>query len=131
MRGGGSPDCFRRLKGVRMPRKRRLPQELWEAMRQRVWERDGGRCQGPYCRDAQPLALETVHIDHRVPVSAGGTNASSNLRTLCRRCHVLRAGHAHAGMIAHALRDGVIPPDWRALVWYERERAGCDDQTPT
>jgi len=40
-----------------------------------------------------------------------------SLRTLCRRCHVLRKDMRHRGMIASALRDGIIPPDWRGLVW--------------
>lgn len=104
-----------------MPRRHRRPMRyVWEQIRREVWERDGGRCQGPYCRDAGPLPLDQVHIDHRLPVSAGGASTSANLRTLCRRCHVLRAGRAHEGMIANALRDGIIPPDWRALVWDDR-----------
>ena len=41
----------------------------------------------------------------------------SNLRTLCRRCHALRADGRHRGLIYKALRDGRIPPDWRDLVW--------------
>lgn len=104
-----------------MRKRRRLSRELWEQLRRQVWERDGGRCQGPYCREAGPLPLGQAHIDHRLPLSAGGTNALSNLRTLCRRCHVLRAGRAHAGMIATALRDGIIPPDWRGLVWEDHD----------
>jgi 5-methylcytosine-specific restriction endonuclease McrA len=60
--------------------------------------------------------LEAAEIDH---IHSGklATNKFKNLRTLCRRCHVLRADHRHAGMIASALRDGVIPPNWRELVW--------------
>ncbi|NTU85671.1 MAG: HNH endonuclease [Chloroflexales bacterium] len=106
-----------------MPRRRRPSRQLWNQIRRQVWERDGGRCRGPYCRNAPPLPLSEVHIDHIVPISAGGSNALRNLRTLCRRCHTLRAGHAHAGMIAAALRDGVIPPDWRALVWDDDDQA--------
>jgi hypothetical protein len=62
------------------------------------------------------VALEECHIDH---IKSGklGSNKLSNLRTLCRRCHVLRADNRHRGMIASALRDGIIPPDWRGLVW--------------
>jgi hypothetical protein len=44
-------------------------------------------------------------------------NKFSNLRTLCRRCHVLRADMRHRGMVAAALRDGIIPWNWRELVW--------------
>lgn len=40
-----------------------------------------------------------------------------NLRTLCRLCHVLRDDDAHRGMTAAALRDGILPLDWRERVW--------------
>lgn len=74
--------------------------------------RDGGVCQ--HCGD--PQTLDQCHIDH---VKSGrlATNADSNLRVLCRRCHVLRADSRHRGMIVAALREGIIPPDWRKLVW--------------
>ena len=100
-----------------MPRKR-PPHAVWQVTRERIWRRDQGRCQGPYCRDRPPwsLPLRQAHVDH---IRSGklGSNADSNLRLLCRRCHVLRADHRHRGMIAAALRDGIIPPDWRKLVW--------------
>ena len=100
-------------------RQRRPVRVIWQQIRQQIWERDGGRCQGPYCLDALPIPLEAAQIDHITPLSRGGTNDLVNLRVLCRRCHVLRADHRHQGMIAAALRDGVIPPNWRALVWDE------------
>jgi 5-methylcytosine-specific restriction enzyme A len=97
-----------------MPRKR-PPREVWDAtLRPAIWKRDGGRC----VRCEVEVTLQAAHIDH---VRSGklGTNEFKNLRTLCRRCHVLRADMRHRGMIAAALRDGVIPPDWRELVWEE------------
>jgi len=66
---------------------------------------------------AAPIPLNAAHIDHIQPLSKAGGSQLENLRVLCRRCHVLRAGHEHQGMIAQALRDGIIPPDWRGLVW--------------
>lgn len=98
-----------------MPRKRQ-PREIWDITRRNVWERDGGRCQGPYCTGALPLSLNGCHIDHIVS-GKRGTNEMSNLRVLCRRCHVLRADHRHQGMIRKAIKSGIIPPDWRGLVW--------------
>lgn len=94
-----------------MPR-HRPPREVWAELRRLVWERDGGRC----VRCRAPLTFETFHCDH---IRSGklGSNALANLRVLCRRCHVLRADNRHRGMIAAALRDGVIPPNWRELVW--------------
>lgn len=95
---------------------RRQHSSLWQATRQRIWQRDQGRCQGFYCRD-QPfysLSQEEAQIDHILEKSQGGTDADANLRTLCRRCHCLRASRVHQGMIAAALRDGLIPPNWRS-----------------
>lgn len=100
---------------------RRPSRELWRTIRRQVWERDGGHCQGPYCYDAPPISLQAAHIDHKTPLTRGGTNDLVNLRVLCQRCHVLRADHAHQGMIAAALRDGVVPPNWRALVWEDAD----------
>lgn len=101
-----------------MPKKRQ-PREIWIInTRPVVYERDKGRCQGPYCEDKPEysISLETCNIDH-IRSGKHGTNELSNLRVLCRRCHVLRADKRHRGMIRKALEDGIIPPDWRGLVW--------------
>lgn len=96
-----------------MPRKR-PPKEVWGELRRIVWERDGKFC----VRCGVDLSLEECHIDH---IRSGklANNDLSNLRTLCRRCHVLRADPRHRGMIAKALKDGVIPWNWRELVWWD------------
>jgi hypothetical protein len=62
------------------------------------------------------VPLNEAHIDH-IRSGKTGTNEFKNLRTLCRRCHVLRADARHRGMIAQALKDGVIPANWRELIW--------------
>lgn len=100
-----------------MPRKRQPP-AVWRVTRRRIWTRDRGRCQGPYCAEqpAWSLRLRDAHIDHIISGRLG-TNADTNLRTLCARCHALRADHRHRGLIASALRRGLIPPNWRELVW--------------
>ena len=94
-----------------MPRKRQ-PKEIWMRTRKIVFNRDGGIC--VHCKSQ--VAITTCHIDH---IHSGklGTNEIVNLRTLCRRCHVLRLDFRHRGMIAKALQDGIIPPNWRELVW--------------
>lgn len=94
-----------------MPR-RRPPREVWNSLRLKVLERDGWQC----VRCHAPVAENTAHIDH---IMSGklATNALSNLRALCRRCHVLRLDGRHRGMIANALRDGIIGPDWRDHLW--------------
>jgi 5-methylcytosine-specific restriction endonuclease McrA len=67
-----------------------------------------------------PTWPRRAHIDHIIS-GKGGSNADSNLRVLCRRCHVLRADRRHRGMIAPALRAGIIPPNWRELVWEDTD----------
>ncbi len=94
--------------------KHRPPREVWMAIRHAVWKRDKGLCQYPHGK--HPVALHEAHIDHIVS-GKRASNALSNLRTLCRYHHVLRADHRHHGMVAGALRDGIIPPNWRDLVW--------------
>jgi 5-methylcytosine-specific restriction endonuclease McrA len=100
-------------------RRRRQPLSIWRTTRERVWLRDLGRCQGPYCQTKPPwsLPLNTAHIDHILELSRGGNNADHNLRTLCRRCHVLRASIQHQGLVQKALKDEIIPANWRELVW--------------
>lgn len=94
-----------------MPKKRQ-PREIWNDTRIRVLERDNWQC----VRCMIALTERTAHIDH---IRSGklATNEMINLRVLCRRCHVLRADFRHRGMIAKALRDDIIPPNWRELVW--------------
>lgn len=98
-----------------MPHKRQ-PKEIWQETRKRIYERDRGLCQYP--KGKHLVSLDECHIDH---IRSGklGTNADSNLRVLCRMHHILRADPRHRGMIAGALRDGIIPPHWRDLVWDE------------
>jgi len=98
-------------KGFTVP-KRRQPREIWQQTRLTVLQRDGFMC--VHCHIS--VAVETAHIDHIRSGKLAG-NELSNLRTLCRRCHVLRSDFRHRGMIAAALRDGIIPPNWRKLVW--------------
>ena len=81
-------------------------------IRPAIWKRDGGCC--VHCKAA--VALDKAHIDH-IQSGKRATNEFKNLWTLCRRCHVLRADLRHAGMIANALRDGIIPWNWRELIW--------------
>jgi len=94
-----------------MPRKRQ-PKELWKETRKKVYLRDGRKC--VHCLIS--LNLKEAHIDH-IQSGKYGTNHMNNLRTLCQKCHILRADKRHRGMIGNALRKGIIPPYWRNLIW--------------
>lgn len=62
------------------PINRRRRPVVSEEVRWRVHKRDNYRCQG--------CGAETrLTIDHRRPVSRGGTDDEGNLQTLCRSCN--------------------------------------------
>ena len=90
----------------------RTPREVWQYLRKITYDHDQGMC--VHCN--KPVTFESCNIDH---IKSGkiSSNELSNLRTLCRRCHVLRLDKRHRGMIANALRDGIIPANWRELIW--------------
>jgi 5-methylcytosine-specific restriction endonuclease McrA len=54
----------------------------WQTARNTARLRDGNVCQE--CGETEGLS-----VHHRIPLAAGGTNALSNLITLCARCHWL------------------------------------------
>lgn len=94
-----------------MPRHRPC-REVWVNIRKKVWLRDNEKC--IHC--GKKLELYNCHIDHVRSGKLAG-NRLCELRTLCRRCHVTRMDPRHRGMVANALRDGIIPPHWRELLW--------------
>lgn len=63
--------------------------EDWDAKARAVKQRDNYTCQGCGTEDADQL-----HAHHIVPLGAGGSNARSNLITLCDECH----GRVHGGV---------------------------------
>lgn len=62
------------------PRRRTIP----PALRLRVLQADEYTCQ--YCGARAPGV--TLHVDHRLPVAMGGTNARGNLVTACEECNL-------------------------------------------
>ncbi|MBD2565414.1 MULTISPECIES: HNH endonuclease [Nostoc] len=103
---------------------RRQPLEQWKVTRQRIYNRDRGICQSP--TDSPPknsglcmgeIELKTAHIDHIRPLSSGGSNHASNLRTLCPICHALRLDQKHEGMKSRLVTKGLIPVNWKNFVW--------------
>jgi hypothetical protein len=55
--------------------------------RERIFERDGGRC--VYC--FKELSLATFTIDHVIPQSKGGLTDWFNCRTCCSSCNSIKA----------------------------------------
>lgn len=57
-------------------------------LRHKVFQRDGYRCVECGATNKET----TLEVDHKIPVSKGGTNDINNLQTLCKACN--RAKHA-------------------------------------
>lgn len=68
------------------PRLARLRGASLQVLRCRVFVRDGLRCQ--MC--ARVFALDALRMDHIVRLADGGTDALTNLQTLCSPCHAVK-----------------------------------------
>jgi hypothetical protein len=68
----------------RPPGRRRAPRTITPSIRFEVFRRDSFTCQ--YCGRRAPRVV--LHVDHVVPVVAGGTNDLANLTTACSICNV-------------------------------------------
>ncbi|HEY2840686.1 MAG TPA: HNH endonuclease signature motif containing protein [Pirellulales bacterium] len=53
-------------------------------VRQRVWQRYGGKC-------AECAATNYLEFDHIVPVAKGGSNSDGNVQLLCRNCNLKKS----------------------------------------
>lgn len=71
------------LPGYRFPWYGRMPHDLWQPLRQYVYERDGGICQ----YTGKPVELYKCHCHHVLALSEGGTNHPSNLKTSAKKAH--------------------------------------------
>lgn len=100
------------------------PSAIWTTRRRLVWERDGHQC----VRCHVSLEFRAAMIDH-LDNGPRATHEQANLRTLCRRCFVLREANLKTGLTANALRDGVIEPNWREQVWSDAERRQRPQET--
>ena len=69
-----------------VPRRKRIPEDK----RMDVADRDGWLCR--YCGrsvyDGDNDYEDALHIDHRHPVSRGGSNRRRNLQATCKRCNL-------------------------------------------
>jgi 5-methylcytosine-specific restriction endonuclease McrA len=62
------------------------------ALRFRILARDGFRCR--YCGRPGSEPGVVLHVDHIVPVAAGGTSSEDNLRTSCEECNLGKGARA-------------------------------------
>ena len=69
-----------------LPEAARFERKVPPALRKKVLLRDGHRCVDCGANPATDPFV-TLEVDHRVPVSKGGTNDMTNLQTLCWACN--------------------------------------------
>jgi 5-methylcytosine-specific restriction endonuclease McrA len=67
-------------------RTRRARDPIRAQMRFRVLQRDGFRCR--YCGRSGSAPGVVLHVDHVVPLAAGGTSTEDNLLTACEECNL-------------------------------------------
>jgi 5-methylcytosine-specific restriction endonuclease McrA len=67
-------------------RTRRARDPIRAQMRFRVLQRDGFRCR--YCGHSGSAPGVVLHVDHVVPLAAGGTSTEDNLVTACEECNL-------------------------------------------
>lgn len=80
-------------------------------VRAAVWYRDQGRCAD--CLPEHPRG-DVLHLDHIVPWSAGGPDATANLRLLCESHNIERSNYVD---FARPLR----PATWWCANCYDRD----------
>jgi hypothetical protein len=68
--------------------------DTWAATCRLVVARAGNRCE--YCRMHQALQGATFHIEHIVPQSAGGSDATDNLALACPSCNLTKSNRTTA-----------------------------------
>lgn len=69
------------------PQTTRIP--ISPKLRHQVFERDGFRCCD--CGASPQEEDVRLEVDHKIPLSRGGSNDIDNLRTLCRPCNIGKA----------------------------------------
>jgi hypothetical protein len=84
-------------------------------LRRRVVLRAGGRCE--YCGLSQEGQEATFHIDHIVPVVAGGPTVLENLALACVSCSLRKA----------ARRSGSDPETRRTIPLFHPRKQRWDD----
>ena len=131
----GRTDAEQREREWQAIKKRRQQMRYISATkRNEVLERDGYRC--VYC--SADLHNEAVAIDHRVPVSAGGTNDIDNLQATCKTCNARKKDFTgpESGIREYLdrrrqidrtleLTNKVLTPIIEGLAWADSEEATC------
>ena len=74
------------------------------SIRQKLFEDQNGRC----LYTGAILELMTAHIDHKVPISRGGTNDFSNLALCTPDANLLKYNRTHEEFITWMTERGLV-----------------------
>ncbi len=100
------------------------------SLRRLVIERANNRCE--YCGISQVGQVATFHIDHIVPVVAGGKTAADNLALACVSCSLRKGARQELEDLETGEKVSVFNPrqqDWKQhFAWNGVEMVGL---TPT
>lgn len=91
-----------------------VPAELWRLVIQRA----AGRCE--YCKLSQEGQEATFHIDHVIPVAAGGQTIAENLALACVSCSLRKAARQTAIDPQSGKEVALYNP--RRDIWHEHFR---------
>jgi 5-methylcytosine-specific restriction protein A len=69
---------------------RTLTGRPWRRLREQILQRDKYLCQ--HCQRAGRVR-EATEVDHKTPLSKGGTDKPENLQSLCSSCHEAKTMH--------------------------------------
>ena len=131
----GRSDAEQRQRDYEANQKRKQQMRyVSSAKRKEVLERDGYRC--VYC--SADLRTEPLAVDHKVPVSAGGTNEVNNLQATCRSCNARKKEFTSPDGDIRRYLDrrreidrisnkvgAILPQTVASLVWSDKEDATC------
>ena len=98
------------------PTSRRLPVGMSHVIKARLIRQAKNQCQGcdyqfPFNLHPHQLARQSgvFELDHKVPISRGGSNQESNLQVLCLPCH---DGKSDSNLTDAEWRAKGKPKDW-------------------
>lgn len=63
-----------------------------QAIRRRIFKRDGYRCICPDCKTLNRIRPATI-VDHRIPLWAGGADDDHNRQSMHPDCHDAKSAH--------------------------------------
>ena len=82
--------------------------ENWDSLRRQVYQRDDYTCGN--CGDrGGPHGNAEIHAHHIVPLKNGGSDELTNLRSLCKTCHMAAHDRGMARTGTRALDE--VPPE--------------------